>query len=137
MADVAPLAQVGWAFPPVFERDTRQPATTSGLDNLAKCLQVMLATAPGERNFHPDYGCDIAAHAFQGMSFPLLEVIEDIIDNSISNHEPRIGIQDIQVAPAPNDDSKVIVQVTYQTPEGAVAVTQLPLNLNTNIPTGL
>ncbi|MCY7294209.1 GPW/gp25 family protein [Alteromonas sp. a30] len=134
MADIPPLQQVGWAFPPTFERDTRQPLMQTGLDNLAKCLQIMLSTAPGERNFHTSYGCDVSAYAFQGMSFELLELVEDIVEQSIDEHEPRIGIQDIQVGPNPNNDAELIVQVAYQTPEGESAVTQIPFNLNTGLP---
>lgn len=134
MADIPPLQQVGWSFPPTFERDTRQPSMQTGLDNLAKCLRIMLSTQPGERNFHPNYGCDVSAHAFQGMSFELLEVIEEIIEQSIDEHEPRIGIQDIQVGPNPNNDAELIVQVAYQTQEGENAVTQVPFNLNSGLP---
>ena len=132
MTDVAALEQTGWAFPPVFERASRQSATQTGLENLAKCMKIMLATQPGERNQHSDYGCDLSGFAFQSLSYELLEAVEEVVDNSISNHEPRIFIRDIQVAPDQTSDGTLIVQVEYSTEDGELGLTQIPLNLNTS-----
>ena len=132
MPEVSAIQQTGWAFPPVFERYSRRSQTQTGLENLAKCMKIMLATQPGERNQHSDYGCDLSGYAFQSLSYELLEEVEEIVDNSITNHEPRIGIQDIQVAPDQNSDGTLIVQVQYSTETGEIALSQIPLNLNTS-----
>ena len=131
MQDVPAIEQRGWAFPPVFESHNHRIQMQTGLENLAKCLKVMLATAPSERIGHPDYGCDLSGFAFQKISIELLELIEEIVDQSIESHESRIGIHDIQVAPDPNNDGAVIVVVQYSTPTGELAVNQILINLNT------
>lgn len=132
MPETAALEQSGWAFPPVFDRASRQTQMQTSLENLAKCMKIMLATQPGERNQHLDYGCDLSQYAFQRISLELLEIIEEIVDSSIGNHEPRIGLNDIVVGPDPDNDDTVIVQVEYTTPAGELGVTQIPLNLNSS-----
>jgi hypothetical protein len=125
---------IGWSFPPVFERDTRVSRMHSGLGNLAKCMKIMLATQPGERNQQAGYGSDLSGLAFDSLSYELLEEAEQTIDSSISSYEPRIGIHDIQVAPDPQVDGKLIVQVEYSNKEGEGAVTQIPLNIHSSLP---
>lgn len=137
MAEVAPLEQIGWSFPPVFERHSRRVPTLTGLDNLAKCLRIMLATSPNERNIHWDYGCDLSGFAFQRLSFELLETIEEIVGNSIENHEPRISINDVAVGPVPGQNNQVFVRVEYTTPEGSLNSTDVLLDLNNIQPVSL
>ena len=54
----------GWAFPPTFNRQTRQAEMISAEADILQSLHIILSTQPGERLMHSDFGCELSQFSF-------------------------------------------------------------------------
>ena len=86
----------GWSFPVQFNKALNTMETSTGNNDIMASLEILLGTIPGERHFHPDFGCNLSAMAFEKLNLSLETKIKDIIDTAILNFEPRINLDDVK-----------------------------------------
>jgi len=116
MAD-APLSFLGkgWHFPPCFTDNGRDVWRVAGEEDIRQSLQIVLATAPGERVMQDDFGCDLNQFVFDEMDRSLMTRLTGVVNDALLLNEPRIVVEDVEVKPG-DRDGVLLVQVAYRVP---------------------
>jgi phage baseplate assembly protein W len=103
----------GWKFPIRVDK-TGGLAYSSGEQNVAESIWIILATAPGERQMFPDYGCGIQDLVFAPINAITLGNIAHSVRKALTDNEPRIDVLDVQVDAAQDQPSKILIRVDYR-----------------------
>jgi len=103
----------GWQFP---IRVNAQGGLnySSGEQNIAESIWVILATAQGERQMRPRYGCGIQDLVFAPINATTFGNISHLIRKALTEYEPRIDVLDVQATHAPEQRSKILIRVDYR-----------------------
>jgi phage baseplate assembly protein W len=91
---------------------TRDVATKSDDNAIRNALNNLIHTKHYERPFQPGLGCQIHNLLFENMDTFTLILAERTIRDSISKHEPRIEVLDVDVTA--RDDNDLYIQVVYK-----------------------
>lgn len=102
----------GWAFPPTFVRSTGGVAMVAGVDDILTSLGILLATELGERVMRPDYGCDLHSVLFEDLDSSATGFVKDLVETAILYHEPRIRLEQVHLAPVP-EDGRVDIMIDF------------------------
>lgn len=83
----------GWSFPPEFSPTTASVRMSSGPQDVAESLRILVSTLPGERAMRPRYGA-----AFQDLLFASVDTTTqteffDRIRIALLEYEPRIAVE--------------------------------------------
>ncbi|MGC1302611.1 MAG: GPW/gp25 family protein [Caulobacteraceae bacterium] len=97
MADDKTFMGVGWAFPPVFNGQTRAASMVAAEIDIVESLHILMGTTPGERVMQSAYGCNLKRLVFEDMDQNTLTDIKDVISRAILLFEPRITLNEILV----------------------------------------
>lgn len=62
-----------------------------GIDEVLQCLQILIATIPGERIMRPDYGCNLYTRIWENIDTVASEGLQDI-RVAIETFEPRVDL---------------------------------------------
>jgi len=79
--------------------------TQSGIDQVKADMLSLLLTNPGERVFMPTYGTPLRTLMFEHNDLELISAARGMIIQSISQWEPRITIEAIEVTNGLEQDS--------------------------------
>lgn len=101
------------SFPPRLGPDGRV-AWSVGEDNVRESIRIILLTRPGERLFEPGFGAGLDRWLFEPNTASTRQVIKDRITKSLTQWEPRIAIDSVDVEPDPSDSTAAIATITYQ-----------------------
>jgi len=101
------------SFPPRLGPDGRV-AWSVGEDNIRESIRIILLTRPGERLFEPGFGAGLDRWLFEPNTASTRQVIKDRITRSLTQWEPRIAIDSVDVEPDPSDSTAAIATITYQ-----------------------
>lgn len=107
----------GWSFPPRFNRSTAQVEMVSDRVDIEESLRILFSTTPGERLFHPNFGCDLKKFMFGEINDGLFMEMRNIIYQSILYFEPRISIDkadDIKIVKSTSNIGVVIISLDYK-----------------------
>lgn len=104
---------VGWSFPPTFDRYSKSADLVANQVDIHQSLEVLFATTPGERTMELDYGCDLTPLAFKKLDLNLKTFMINNIKDAISRCEPRIKVQDIQLEASDDAIGTVLIHVSY------------------------
>ncbi|NJP68660.1 GPW/gp25 family protein [Streptomyces spiramenti] len=86
----------GWAFPMRLS-PTGGIALVSGEREIEEAIQLVLATAPGERPMRPEFGCAIHDLVFAPVNEQTAGRIQHEVYLSLDRWEPRIKVQEVTV----------------------------------------
>jgi Bacteriophage baseplate protein W len=102
----------GWRFPP---RVDASGALTwaSGEDNVAQSVWIILATARGEREMRPTFGCGLQETVFAPNSPASRAELADRARQALIEWEPRIEVLDIEVS-SPDEPNLQLIEVEYR-----------------------
>jgi phage baseplate assembly protein W len=89
----------GWSFPPTFRREWYGVEMVSDEDNVRKSIQIILQTITGERVMLPTFGCNLQPYVFEPMNVPNIAMIEKIVKDALTIHEPRIIVDNLTSTP--------------------------------------
>lgn len=64
-------------------------------EDILQSLQILLATAVGERVMQEDYGCRLDDFLFEELDQRLLDDLRNLITQAILLHETRIELEDV------------------------------------------
>jgi len=89
-------------------------ALTSGADDLASSIRMVLATAPGERLMRPKFGCRIWELMFEPINANTIGMMRVAVIEALAQWEPRIDVDEVDVDPDPDADGRVNIGVHYR-----------------------
>ena len=113
----------GWAFPLRTDR-TGSIALVNREREIEESIQLILATAPGERPMRPEFGCAIHDFVFAPADAATAGQIAFEVRSALERWEPRIDLVDVQVQFDAVDEGTLYVEVRY-----AIRGTNDPRNL--------
>ncbi|SHH64399.1 hypothetical protein SAMN04488109_4792 [Chryseolinea serpens] len=102
----------GWSFPPTFDNTSAQVAMLSGEDDIDSSLQILLATALGERIMQPKFGCNLSDMVFENLDVTLQTEMKNRIEKAILFYEPRVDLEGIALTPD-ETGGLIIIDVRY------------------------
>jgi phage baseplate assembly protein W len=99
-----PLQRVSQGFKDISMSFQSNPLTNDliALKNenaIARSVRNIVFTLPGEKFFNPNFGSRISRSLFENLDSSSALAIQDEIENSIRNYEPRVSLVDVQVNP--------------------------------------
>ena len=75
------------------------------INSIRQSLKNLLFTTPGERPFQPYLGTDLYRLLFEPLDPITVSALDQTIERTIQNFEPRIDLQMIQVVPQADENS--------------------------------
>jgi phage baseplate assembly protein W len=79
---------------------------------IARSIRNLIFTVPGERFFNQNLGSGVSRALFENMDEITASNIQDEINNTITNYEPRVRLIDVIVDPN-YDNNEFNVNITY------------------------
>src|SRR5215207_3521992 len=110
--DSADLYGKSIGFPPRVTPNG-QLVWSSGELNVRESIAIILRTRPGERLLRPDFGCGLDRYLYEPNNVATLRLIQEEIKHSITRWEPRVALDDIQVATNAQEDRAVDITIMY------------------------
>jgi len=87
-----------------------------GLKNesaIARSIRNLVLTLPGERPFSEKLGSNVSKSVFENMDNLSARIIEQEIEVTINNYEPRVNLLEVDVAPN-FDNNEFNVTIRYE-----------------------
>jgi phage baseplate assembly protein W len=81
-------------------------------DAIKRSVRNVVETIPTEKFFNPDFGSDVYRSLFDFVDFGTANIIQNQIETSINNFEPRVDNVRVEVDPRP-DENEFEVTVIY------------------------
>ena len=111
--DAARLYGQGMGFPPRVGPDGRI-TWSSGEDNIRESMRIVLMTEPGERLRRPGFGAGLGRFLFEPNTVATHALIAERIRDALGRHEPRVRVQQVDVAADRADPHAAIAAITYR-----------------------
>jgi phage baseplate assembly protein W len=102
----------GWAFP-VRTDATGSVALSTGEREVIESIQLILATAPGERPMRPEFGCAIHDLVFAPADAATAGQIAYEVRIALDRWEPRITVSDVVVRFDETDRGRLLIEIEY------------------------
>ena len=80
---------------------------------ITRSIRNIVLTTPGEKFFDPDFGSNVSNLLFENVDDITASHIQEEIEFSINNYEPRVKLLDVQVI-ADNDNASFDTIITYE-----------------------
>jgi phage baseplate assembly protein W len=81
--------------------------------NVEQSIQIIIGTAPGERQMRPDFGCRIHDLLFSPANVTTCTQAALFVKDSLIYNEPRIKNVDVRCEVDEREDNKLSVHVSY------------------------
>ena len=102
-----------------------------GLKNanaISRSVRNIVMTYPGEKFFQPDFGSRVSRLLFENVDDITASQIQEEIEYSINNYEPRVSLVNVSVV-ADNDNASFDATITYSIVGADVAPQELQFAL--------
>lgn len=107
--------------------DTFKPI--EGVSEVNQCIQLLIATIPGERVMRPNYGCRLYTRVWSNIDSVASDGLSDIRE-ALENFEPRIDLISV-TSKIFRDEGRVIFAVRYRIKdENTIENLVFPFNAN-------
>lgn len=103
----------GWTFP-IKVNAKGGFDWSNGPARIQASIWMILSTSPGERLMLPPFGAGIKDYVFESNSELICARLESGIQNALTQWEPRIQVVSVQAMPSDEQDSLVLVSISYQ-----------------------
>ncbi len=113
----------GWPFP-VWRGTSRSLTFLGGEEKIRQSIQLILSTAPGERQMRPDFGCGIHDLVLAHNTVAVRGLVQQKVREALVRWEPRIDVLDIRVESPPGRRNYLEIRVDYR-----IRATNAPSNL--------
>ena len=80
---------------------------------IARSVRNIILTTPGEKFFDPDFGSNVSKLLFENVDDITASQIQEEIEFSINNYEPRVKLINVEVI-ADNDNASFDTIITYE-----------------------
>ena len=103
----------GWPFP--IQAVPGKPwFFLGGEEKIRQSIWIILATAPGERQMLPEFGCGIHDLVFEPNTAALRGLVRDKVREALIRFEPRIDLTEVAVDSPPEARNQLIIRVDYR-----------------------
>ena len=89
-------------------------AMTVGASDIESSIKMILTTAPGERVMRPFFGCRIWELLFEPINANTLGLMAEAVRDAVSQWEPRVTLEDVNVEPDPASPARVQIDLQYR-----------------------
>jgi phage baseplate assembly protein W len=113
MADTPSFLGTGWSFPPIFDNIAKAVVMVRDEEDIQQSLAIILSTKLGERIMQPDFGCNLIDFVFGELDNSLLGEIEGEVTNALTQQEPRIDVDVIDINQDPNNLGLLLININY------------------------
>lgn len=103
----------GWRFP-VRVNPRGGLSFSSGERDIQEAIWIVLATAPGERQMLPDFGCGIHAYVFAPNNTTTHGNVAHEVRQALTKWEPRVDVADVRVESSADEPNKILIRVDYR-----------------------
>ena len=80
---------------------------------ITRSIRNIVLTIPGEKFFDPDFGSNVSNLLFENVDDITASQIQEEIEFSINNYEPRVRLTNVEVI-ADNDNASFDTIITYE-----------------------
>ena len=80
---------------------------------ITRSIRNIVLTTPGEKFFDPDFGSNVSRLLFENVDDITASQIQEEIEFSINNYEPRVKLLNVKVI-ADNDNASFDTIITYE-----------------------
>ena len=80
---------------------------------ISRSVRNIILTTPGEKFFDPDFGSNVSKLLFENVDDITASQIQEEIEFSINNYEPRVKLINVEVI-ADNDNASFDTIITYE-----------------------
>ena len=103
----------GLAFP--LHVDARGGlALTRGEEDIEQAIELILATAPGERDMRPEFGCAVHDLVFDTVDAAMIGKLETAIRAALDRWEPRIDVEDLEFDLGGVTEGRLLITISYR-----------------------
>jgi phage baseplate assembly protein W len=113
MSDATDFIGRGITFPLRVDQ-SGSIALGRGADGIDANIRMALITAPGERVMRPQFGCRIWDLLFEPINANTLGLMGEAVRDAISQWEPRVDLEDLEIEPDDTNPSRVLINMTYR-----------------------
>lgn len=106
----------GLAFP-LHTDATGSMAMVEGDNGLDQAIQVIIATAPGERLMRPEFGCHVHDHVFAPITEATVGSIAFEVERAVARWEPRVDVESVEVYADDGADGLLYIELAYRVKE--------------------
>ena len=103
---------VGWKFP--ISPNGGAIAMSAAEESVREAIWIVLATARGERQMRPDFGCGIHDLVFAANSAETAGRVASDVREALILWEPRIDLENVDVTSDPLEPSRMLIQIEYR-----------------------
>jgi phage baseplate assembly protein W len=103
----------GLAFP--LQVDARGALSLAGGDDdIAQAIELILGTAPGEREMRPEFGCAVHDLVFDTIDAAMIGKLDTAIRGALDRWEPRIDVENLAFDLSEVDDGRLLITISYR-----------------------
>jgi len=103
----------GWQFP-VRVNPQGGLSYSSGEQNIAESIWIILSTAQRERQMRPRFGCGMQEYVFAPNNPSTFGNVAHLVRKSLTEYEARVDVLDVQVETPAGEMNKVLIRVDYR-----------------------
>ncbi|MET0144919.1 MAG: GPW/gp25 family protein [Ilumatobacteraceae bacterium] len=113
MSDAADFIGRGILFPLRVDQ-SGSIALGHGASDIDASIRMAIVTAPGERVMRPQFGCRIWDLLFEPINANTLGLMAEAVRDTVSQWEPRVDLEDLDIEPDPDQPGKVMIRMSYR-----------------------
>jgi phage baseplate assembly protein W len=102
----------GWQFPVALAGG--RIAMSACEESIRESIWIILATARGERQMRPDFGCGIHDLVFATGSAETAGRVATDVREALILWEPRIDLENVDVRSDPAEPGRLLIQIEYR-----------------------
>jgi len=103
----------GLAFP--LQVDRRGGIALARDENdIEQAIELILATAPGERPMRPEFGCGVHDYVFDSIDASTVGLMEEAIREALDRWEPRIVVEKVEFNLDGVGEGRLMIDIGYR-----------------------
>jgi phage baseplate assembly protein W len=103
----------GLAFPLQVDRRGGIALARDETD-IEQAIELILATAPGERPMRPEFGCGVHDFVFDSIDASTVAKMEDAIRDALDHWEPRVVVESVEFNLDAVGDGVLMIDIGYR-----------------------
>ena len=103
----------GLAFPIQVDRRGGIALARDETD-IEQAIELILATAPGERPMRPEFGCGVHDFVFDSIDASTVAKMEDAIRDALDHWEPRIVVESVEFDLEGVGEGRLMIDIGYR-----------------------
>jgi len=103
-----------WSWPLLGGVEDGRLPWTGGNESIRESMLNILLTRPGERLMRPEFGAGLREFIHYPNTETTRSLIADAARRAVERWEPRVQVEDVQVAPDPRRLSHVSLSIHYR-----------------------